>query len=169
MHVGQILLVEAESHEEALDKVKSAVQYSETPNPSWSDWNEIGGRWSDFFGKGKNVLRYTENTALAEEKLGEWIACRTTEIKRYHSEIENFNLAGVVATYDAEADWRNFVGQTSMDLWRLSKLAKLLSDDWTPDSAVFDLEDYTANLKRFRERVAVAPEMQYLVMVDFHF
>lgn len=169
MHVGQILLVEAESHAEAEDKVRSAVQYSDNPNPDWSDWNEIGGRWSDFFGKGKNVLRYTENTALAETKLGEWIACRNTEIKRYHSEVEKFNLAEVVANYDAEADWRNSFGEDSMNLWRLSKLAKLLSDDWTPDSAVFDLENYTGNLKSFRERVAVAPEMQYLVIVDFHF
>lgn len=168
MHVGQILLVEAESHDEALDKVRSAVQYAETPTPDWSDWNEVGGRWSDFFGKGKNALRYTENTALAEEKLAEWIEARTAEIKRYHAELTEFNLAGVIATYDPEAEPK-WAGQDSMNLWRLIKVAKLLSDDWTPDSAVFDLENYTANLKSFRERLAVAPEMQYLVMVDFHY
>jgi len=48
-------------------------------------------------------------------------------------------------------------------------LAKLLGDDWTSDSAVYDLDNFTGNLKSFRERLAVAPEMQYLVMVDFHF
>ena len=169
MHVGQILLVEAESHEEAEDKVKSAVQYSETPNPEWSDWNEIGGRWSDFFGKGKNVLRYTENTALAEEKLAEWVASRKGEMERLHEQVKDVSIANYISMYDAEADHRNFIGQDSMSLWYLVKLAKLLQDDWTPDSAVFDLENYTANLKSFRERVAVAPEMQYLVMVDFHF
>lgn len=169
MHVGQILLVEAESHEEAEDKVRSAVQYSETPNPDWSDWNEIGGRWSDFFGKGKNVLRYSENTALAEEKLAEWIAGRKGEMERYYEQVKDVSIANYISMYDAEADHRSFVGQDSMNLWYLIKLAKLLSDDWTPDTGVYDLENYTANLKSFRERVAVAPEMQYMVMVDFHF
>jgi hypothetical protein len=168
MHVGQILLVEAESHEEALDKVKSAVQYSESPTPDWSDWNEIGGRWSDFFGKDKNVIRYTENAQLVENKLAEWLESRQSEVKKYHSEVANFNLGKVVENYHPEAE-QKWVGDDSMNLWRLIKLAKLLSDDWTPDSAVYDLDNYTANLKSFRERLAVAPEMQYLVMVDFHF
>lgn len=168
MHVGQILLVEAESHEEAEDKVRSAIQHSDEPNPNWSDWNEIGGRWADFFGKDKNSMRYTENAALAEEKLGTWIECRHAEVKKYHSEISSFDLAKVVENYNAEAEPK-WVGEDSMNLWRLIKLAKLLSDDWTADSSVFDLENYTANLKSFRERLAVAPEMQYLVMVDFHF
>ena len=167
MHVGQILLVEAESHEEALDKVKSVVQYSENPTPDWSDWNEIGGRWNGMFGKDKNVLRYTENTALAEEKLGEWIEGRKAEIARYLEAVKTVDLHAVASSYNPEAE--KTYGASSMSLWQLGKLVSILDDDWTPDSGVYDLENYTANLKAFRERLAIAPEMQYLVVVDFHF
>ena len=167
MHVGQIMLVEAESHAEAVDKVQGVIQYSETPTPSWSDWNEIGGRWSGFFGKGKNVLRYTENSALAEEKLTEWLRGREEEMASSLNQIKTLDLAKVVAEYDPEKE-PSWVGDTSMALWRLARLARLLGDDWTSDSGVYDLDNFTGNLKSFRERLAVAPEMQYLVIVDFH-
>lgn len=168
MHVGQILLVEAESHEEATDKVRGVIEYAENPTPDWSDWNEVGGRWAGLFGKDKNVLRYTENTALAEAKLAEWIEGRTNEMKGYYEAVKTLDLAEIVSSYNPEAEVA-FVGETSMNMWRLRKLAELLNDEWTPDSAVYDLENYTANLKAFRERVAIAPEMQFLVIVDFHF
>lgn len=167
MHVGHILLVEAESHEEALDKVRSTIQYSDNPTPDWSDWNEIGGRWSDFFGKGKDVIRYTENTKLVEEKLTEWLAARKANIDRYYEEVKTLDISNMVTMYDPEGE-RNF-GENTMKIWYLRKLAELLNDDWSPDTHVYDLEVWSSNLKSFRERVAVAPEMQYLVMVDFHF
>jgi hypothetical protein len=167
MHVGQIMLVEAESHAEAVDKVQGVIQYSETPTPSWSDWNEVGGRWSDFFGKGKNVMRYTENPALAEEKLTEWLRGREEEMASSFNQIKTLDIGKVIAEYDPEKE-PSWVGDTSMALWRLARLARLLGDDWTSDSGVYDLDNFTGNLKSFRERLAVAPEMQYLVIVDFH-
>jgi len=56
-----------------------------------------------------------------------------------------------------------------MKLYYLEKIAKLLNGSWTSDALIYDLEQQTINLKYFRERLAIAPEMQYLVMVDFHF
>jgi len=56
-----------------------------------------------------------------------------------------------------------------MDLWATKKLAQLLDDQWTPDSGVYDLENWTGNLRNFTERVAKNPEQQFLIPVDFHF
>ena len=165
MHTAHILLVEAESHEEAIDKVRSQVTHSETPYPSWSDWHEIGGRWENLFGSGKNCLRYTENEKLAEEKIKEWVDGRINEMKRCLEEVKDFDLAEKLDAYDPEAP----LDYKEMKTYYLYKLAKNLQDSWTPESGVYDLEHGTPNLKAFRERLAIAPEMQYLVVVDFHF
>jgi hypothetical protein len=44
-----------------------------------------------------------------------------------------------------------------------------LQDDWTSDSGVFDLQEGTASLTYFKERLTARPEKQFLVPVDFHF
>jgi hypothetical protein len=170
MHTCQILLVEAESHEEALDKVASAITHSEERYPNWSDWHDTSpyaGRWDNFFGKGKNVLRYTENQTLAEQKLQDWIGGRKAEMLRHLEEVKTLDLAAQVDAYNTEKN-QPFDGD-GMKLYYLKKLASLLQDDWTMDTGVYDLEQHTGNLQYFRERLAVAPEMQYLVPVDFHF
>jgi hypothetical protein len=56
-----------------------------------------------------------------------------------------------------------------LQLWRYEKLAKLLNDEWVPESYIYDLENWDAGLRYFRERVAEAPEAQWLTVVDFHF
>lgn len=167
MHVGQLLLVEAESHGEARDKVESVITHSEVPTPAWSDWHEIGGRWSDTFGKDKYILRYTENQKLAEARIQDWLAGRKAEMNRMLEEVKNFDLTAYAESYDPEEPHKFDDG--SMKLYYLKKIAEILSESWTSDSGVYDLETWTTNLKFFRERLAIAPEMQYIVVVDFHF
>lgn len=167
MHVGQLLLVEAESHGEARDKVESVITHSEVPTPSWSDWHEIGGRWADTFGKDKYILRYTENQKLAEERIQDWLAGRKAEMNRMLEEVKTFDLAAYAETYDPEASPK--YGDDSMKLYYLKKIVSVLDESWTSDSGVYDMETWTTNLKYFRERLAIAPEMQYIVVVDFHF
>lgn len=167
MHTAHIILVEAESHGEARDKVTSEITHCEYPYPSWSDWHEIGGRWSDAFGKDKYILRYTENQKLAEERIQEWLASRKAELNRMLDEVKTFDLLEAAASYDPETE--RAYGENGMKLYYLEKIAKLLNGSWTSDALIYDLEQQTINLKYFRERLAIAPEMQYLVMVDFHF
>lgn len=167
MHTAHLLLVEAESHEEAIDKVTSQITHSEYPYPDWSDWHQIGGRWENLFGNGKNCLRYTENSKLAEEKIKEWTDGRLAEMRRCLEEVKDLGLEGMMDDYDPEKPAKPTVD--SMKTYYLYKLAKNLQDWWTPESGVYDLEYGTANLKGFRERLAIAPEMQYIVVMDFHF
>jgi hypothetical protein len=167
MHVAHLLLVEAESHEEAKDRVESALVYSEDNYAQWSDWREVGGRWSDFFGSGKHILRYTENSKLAEEKIQEYLKTRKDEMLRMYDEVKNLDLAEQVANYDPEMP--STFDENSMKVYRLKKVLETLNDSWCPDSYVYDLEQHTTQLKYFRERLAIAPEMQYLVVMDFHF
>lgn len=163
MHTGHILLVEAESDEEALDKVRSAIEYAEQPTPSWSDWHEIGGRWSDYFGKYGHVMCYDEDAEFAEEQIQDMLQSRVSSMLSAWEQVKNFDISDAIAGYLPDA------GGVDMNSYYLKKVAQVLGNEWTPDSHVYDLEVWDADLKYFRERLAIAPEMQYLVVVDFHF
>jgi hypothetical protein len=56
-----------------------------------------------------------------------------------------------------------------MPLYYARKLTELLSDVWTPDTAIYDLDTWSANLSYFRKRLDTEPEKQFLVLVDFHY
>ena len=163
MHTGHILLVEAESHEEALDKVRSAIEYADNPTPSWSDWHEIGGRWSDYLGKYGYVMCYDKDEHLAEEKIHDMVQSRVSSMLGAWEQVKNFDIEAAIASYLPDK------GGFDMNPYYLKKIAETLNNEWTPDSHVYDLESWTSDLKYFRERLAIAPEMQYLVVVDFHF
>ncbi|MFN9955718.1 MAG: hypothetical protein ACK55I_21685, partial [bacterium] len=92
---------------------------------------------------------------------------RTATMKQYLSEINDakFDLEKAVSEYEITGD---SFGDKSMTYWRIRKLGELLADNWTYDTAIYDLDQHTANLKYFRERVKVEPQKQFLVPVDFH-
>ncbi len=174
MHTCQIMLVEADSAEDALDYAKSTITYSETPYPAWSDWHGglgegLAGRWSGLFDgweDTRDVLQYTENSILAEDILKEFLSYRKAEMDRCVAELtaEGFDMGDMVSHYDPyDYDY----GQ-GMQAYSMYKLGKLLSNDWCSNTGVYDLKDHTANLKYFRERLVVAPEKQFLVPIDFH-
>jgi hypothetical protein len=55
------------------------------------------------------------------------------------------------------------------DLFLQESLSRPLPTARTTAHCVHIGERPRPNLKAFRERLAIAPEMQYLVVVDFHF
>jgi hypothetical protein len=171
MHTCHILLVEADSAQDALDYVRAQI-HGEDPYPTWSDWSEIGGRWSGIFNgwdDTQDVLCYADNPTLADDILKDFIKYRVASIEQYKKELdtEGFVVDTAIAEYDPYSNDKRFAN--GMNLWRLQKLAQALQDDWTCDSGVFDLKDGTASLTYFKERLTANPEKQYLVPVDLHF
>lgn len=177
MHVCQIMLIEASSPEEAFHDVWSLI--SDSTDANWSDWNNteagsmnFAGRWSGaVFGevnetgefinpeKNPNHLRYSDDPALAEEVLTRYLEQRMFDIRNYKAKALDLTSYA----YDPYAD------KLDMDLWTTKKLAQMVSDEWTPDSAIYDLMNWTASLRDFTKRVATAPDSQFLIPVDFHF
>jgi hypothetical protein len=171
MHTCHILLVEADNAEEALDYVKSQLM-GDDPYPTWSDWHEVGGRWSGLFqgwDDTKDVLGYTDSPTLAEDIIKQFTEYRLAEIKRYKEELDKdgFSMEKAIGEYDMNNNEKRFAN--GMNLWRMQKLSQLLQDDWVSDSGVFDLQEGTGSLTYFRERLSARPEKQFLVPVDFHF
>ena len=172
MHVCQIMLVEAGTVEDAFDLVESALSEA----PDWSDWHNaqngssknFAGRWEgqvfhtlpeDKTEEAPNYLRYSDDPALAERVITEYLDYRLNDIRAYQAKAIDLSTA----SYDPYKE------DTGMDVWYTKKLAQLLNDEWTCDSGLFDLSFYSANLATFIERVKRSPETQWLIPVDFHF
>jgi hypothetical protein len=177
MHTCQILLVVAETPEQAFKEVALKLENE----PTWSDWHEAGsnpegldfaGRWSgEVFGTydeeglmtntdtNPNFLRYSDDPALAEQVITRFLEYRHEALRTY--EEKAIDLSSYV--YDP------YSHHLDMDLWATKKFAQLLSDEWTPDSGLYDLEWWTGSLDPFTKRVGLEPDKQFLIPVDFHF
>jgi len=174
MHTCQIMLIEADSAEEALDYAKSTITYAEEPYPAWSDWHGglgegLAGRWSGLFNgweDTRDVLQYTENPTLAEDIIKDWLGHRTGEMARCWEQLKEIDIGKMITEYTNDT---LSVGDIAMNGWSLARLGKLLADYWCSDTGVYDLTAHTASLRWFRERLALQPEKQYLVPIDFHF
>lgn len=153
------MLVEEETADDAVMKVSGLLD-NETPTPHWSDYHDIVEEFD-----GASAVAYSET--IGQMKFKEFLGYREEELRRLFERVKNFDLASAVDRYDAfrsgaytDDDFRTY---------EVRKIASILEDSWTMDSGVYDLETWTANLKGFRERCELAPEMQFLVAVSFHY
>jgi len=177
MHVCQIMLIEASSPQEAFHDVWSLI--GDSTDANWSDWNNtepssmnFAGRWSGcVFGEvndegefmrvdtNPNHLCYSDDPALAETVITHYLEERIATIRKYQREAIDLSTYA----YDPYTD------KLDMPLYMTHKLAQLLDDKWTPDTGIYDLMNWTGNLRYFLERVKNNPDKQFLIPVDFHF
>jgi hypothetical protein len=169
------MLVVADSPENAFYEVANKLSDG---SPQWSDWHnadygnadtlDFAGRWSGTVFASEatpdekveyNHLRYSDDPALAETIITQHLAQRMASIAEYKAKAVDLSTHA----YDPYAQSFN------MDLWGTKKLAQLLDDEWVPDTGIYDLDQWTAGLAYFIQRVATDAEHQYLIPVDFHF
>lgn len=177
MHTCQILLVEANDVNEAFSKVENEV---DSYGAEWSDWHNasnahtlnFAGRWegqvfcsldetgSPTTDSAPNFLRYSDDPALAEQVLTQWIEERLNVIGNLKSQ----------AIDPRGYEYNIYKEDTfSMEIYATKKLVQLIDDEWNCDSGVYDLESRTASLQNFIKRVSDNPSKQWLIPVDFHF
>jgi hypothetical protein len=175
MHVSQIMLVEADSYEQAKEKVASYLLEEESAE--WSDWHggfdgNLAGRWSgivfDENPTNADILRYSDNPELAESVLYQFLEQRTVELKRTMETLgEGFDLSTAISNYDPE-NTENYWERRGIG-FELYRISKILSDIWSPDTGVYDVTAESVSISYFRERLAESKDKQFLVLVDFHF
>jgi hypothetical protein len=189
IHTIQIILVEADSPEDAFREVEMLLENSN--NPSWSDWHNasgweeknFAGRWSnaifltpeqekmledDTLDKSTipNFLCYSDNPELADYIVDKFAGYRKQAMREnVPSTGDEIDLGKLIDNYDPSA---SFSVGSSMELWRVSKLFQLLNDDWTSETAIYDLSSDTGNLDYYHTRCKSQPQKQYLIPVDFH-
>jgi hypothetical protein len=172
MHVIQIMLIKADSHEQALADVAEKLE----ENPSWSDWHNaedgaesFAGRWMGLFGEGEpDYLCYGANPEKAEEAISDSINNRMEEYERYRREvISQLDMFTEVANSYNPTTGVGY-GDKGMVIFRMKRLAQILNDEWTSDSGIYDLHNYTPALEMFRKDVIENPNSWWLIPVDFH-
>ena len=162
MHCVQLLFVEADTHQDAIDIVSSRLDEAD-----WSDWSEVGGRWSGLFGEGEpNAILYSNDPEKWDEMIKTFSEYRVAHMKESLAEIEKTgqSVGELINHYDPLAN--NF--DLGMKGYYLRRIGSLLADYWTSDSAVYDLEAGTSNLAYLTERTVTNPKKQFMVAVDFH-
>jgi len=169
----------AETHEEARSLVIDRLSDSE---PRWSDWNEasggnpmnsLAGRWAgeNILGEkaDNDTLRYSDDPETAEKAISTYIKHRYKDIEDYRNKLYQEGKQDILFSYNYDPEKSKWEPDQEMPLYYAKKLAELLNEVWTADSAIYDLEDWTTELTTSRSRIEIAPEKQFLVLVDFHF
>ena len=168
MHSLQLVLVEATSQKDAIRRANFELDNAqETGSIAWSDWWQISNDYAPAnLGEPEPVIHYASDPEKFNSVLQVWSNYRVNSMKQYYERIsEGLDIAQALKDYDPFAT-PNYKGTTG--LYFMHCLADNLLDYWTPDTAVFDLVAYTANLSFFLDRVQEKPDAQYAVLVDFH-
>jgi hypothetical protein len=159
MHVLHWIAVEADNAEEAFSRVEALLEGNEG---WWWDWfaTDIGGRWAgnDWckIYQGKDIL-----IGLDYVK-----ANRKSEVERTYEKIDLGEFESQLSGYDGEDVVTN---DYSMNLWRIKKVAEMLSGEWNSDSYFYDVEYGHGTMAEVLKRIESDPDKQFLVPIDFHF
>ena len=155
MHIPHILLMQEESHDEALSWASTWA----TNNADWSDWHEVGGRWANEFDD-KSSICFAENPVLFHETLTTYQAHVVSELDRYLEEVGDQTLRELCA---------DFGDRFHLAQYHAKQALKISGGDYCYNQQVWDIVDYTKNLDGFYKRIIDKPNEQYLVLVDYHF
>jgi hypothetical protein len=185
MHTIQLLLIQAETPQQAFEFVETAL--TSEGAVAWSDWHygtdastmNFAGRWEHqifltpeqevakengtlSLSDVPNHLCYADNPELAEKVLSEFIQYRKTYLTENLPD-GTLDLEKLVKDYNPNEETKY-----EMELWKIKKLTQLLDDEWFWQTAFYDITGETGSLFFFQERCAKNPEKQFLIPVDFH-
>lgn len=185
MHTLHYIAVEAESKQEAFDKVVVSL----LPNDDgyrladWSDWHVVGGgRWSSAVQKSKDfmdsyandntdVIGYTENKEKFEKAIEGVLKWRSETMNRNLSEIKTDKFISDIVDYISDGSSGKWYSDNLMNNYTIKQTVDMILGSYIPDSGFYDSVDNTPEIGYLKERLdnpEQAP-LQYLVPVDFHF
>jgi hypothetical protein len=168
MHTGHLILVKAESHQDAIDRVWTNLN-TDTAHfaADWSDWAVVGdeGIGESRFSleefeqelSNKYVVSYETETEAFRTILEKFIELRQKDFDRFKEAVQDLDLASLK------------MGEDSDKAWKLSRFADLIWGNYTPDSAYYDLENYTPDLNHFEQSILSGETDWFGVIVDFHY
>jgi len=134
----------------------------------WSDWYQVGGRWSDV-----PVLIYNdENACSFLEALDNIDKQQLDEFNKYFAEFDFPTINTVMTKYSngEDVDYREIY---EANIGGLSGALKIMRGYWNWDSGYMDTQDCTVKTSALRKKLGI-DKTQYrsvycLVPVDFHF
>ena len=134
----------------------------------WSDWYQVGGRWSEV-----PVQIYNDDNACSFlEALDEIDKYQLDEFNKYFAEFD-FPTINTIMTKYSNGDTLDFGEIYEANIPSLSGALKIMRGYWNWDSGFFDTGDCTVKTSYLRKKLGI-DKTQYrsvycLVPVDFHF
>ena len=185
MHTLHYIAVEADSKQQAFDKVVVSLSPNEDGYrlADWSDWHVVGGgRWSSNANKENNlmagynddptdVLGFFEDKEKFQEALVSVGKFKSQAMNRAIKDLKPDKFISDMVDYASEGGRSEYNGDTMMSAYIIKEAATMLMGGWTPDSGLYDLQENIAEATYLKERLDKPEQsaLQYLVPVDFHF
>ena len=185
MHTLHYIAVEADSKQQAFDKVVVSLSPNEDGYrlADWSDWHVVGGgRWSSNANKENNlmagynddptdVLGFSEDKEKFQEALVSVGKFKSQAMNRAIKDLKPDKFISDMVDYASEGGRSEYNGDTMMSAYIIKEAATMLMGGWTPDSGLYDLQENIAEVTYLKERLDKPEQsaLQYLVPVDFHF
>lgn len=134
----------------------------------WSDWHQVGGRWSDV-----PVLIYNDDNACSFlEALDMVDKKQLDQFNEYFSEFD-FPTINTIMTKYSNGDTLEFGEIYEANIPSLSGALKIMRGYWNWDSGYMDTIDCTVKTSYLREKLGIDKtayrSVYCLVPVDFHF
>jgi hypothetical protein len=184
MHTLHYIAVEADSKQEAFDKVVSELKPSEEGYrlASWSDWYVVGGgRFSSNANKENNpmagysddptdVLGFAEDKDKFQEAITNVQKWKSHAMSKAIKEFNSDSFISDMKNYALKGGRSNSINENRM-AYTVKDTATMMLGGWIPNSGLYDLVEYIAETLYLQKRLD-KPEQavrQYLVPVDFHF
>jgi hypothetical protein len=180
MHTLHWIAIKADSKESAFGIVKDNLLPNEDGYrlADWSDWHVVGGgRWNSvgngYTDQDNMIISYAEKPDEFKKVL--------SNIKQHRINYMNNKLTKLDEAFDKlKSDIVDYISNDcklddnrrfDFSRWEIKEAISMLGSDWTPDSAFFDNEEFTSELRYLEERLDKPEEaaLHYLVPVDFHF
>jgi hypothetical protein len=175
MHVLQWIAVQAENKDEAFRTVKDGLESelgsNEYTYTAWFDWFVTGGgRWNPNPDSQYNdndqsmVISYKEDKDTYLARVSESIESRLEEFKGYRKSLDEKNV-------DINAKLDSYTGEMNYDfeLYPLGKCIDMIQGKWDFNSYFYDMHHASTNTSHMKKSIDLAPDVWYLVPVDFHF
>lgn len=175
MHTAHIVLVKADSHDDAIGTIRAHLNNDNHFASGWSDWAIVG---DEGFGASRfsfrNLLDSDSDSILEWDGASSYAVSRDDEADLFSATLNRFYgyRQQIFDELYAEAQENGFyfsLDQDDTESWKLYRLTQLAESVYCPDSKVYDLEHYSANLRSFHEDIAQDGRDWYAVLVDFHF
>lgn len=178
MHIGIVLVCEANDADDAVQEIKTFNEY----NAQWSDWNELGGRWSDVVPN--SVLKYTDDPKLFMKTVKQFVGFTEGTKKKLLEQVGHITLEDL-ATKE-EYRWatlsdkktplkelteseRHEMLDKALATFRAGKLVSLLDGKFGSETNFFDTVEYQTPTDALKKRIKENPDKQFLVVWDYHF
>ena len=166
MHVLHIYAVEAETKHDAIRAVENFAN-----NETWSDWNQVGGRWDDELPD--DCVAFSENEDLCRATIAKMKKRTEDVVGEVIQQYGNITVADLLSNIKKYSLSRSAADDEDLDQmlasFRIAKALDVVRGETGSDQFYYDITDFSEDPQWFFGRAETKPDQQFLVAVDLHF